>query len=106
MLPMAAGRAQQASVHEEDPQLQGSRPIETQTHASVIRDYIESWKTLEAALNNNDASLLDSSFVGTAHDKLANTVLPWSTAACMDLRSSTVPSRMSPTKKLSAATLK
>jgi hypothetical protein len=74
MLPMAAGVAQQATVHEEEPQLQGSRAIETQTHASVIRDYIASWKILQTALNTNDASLLASSFVGTAHDKLANTI--------------------------------
>jgi hypothetical protein len=55
-------------------QLQGSRPVEKQTEAAVIRDYLESWKTLETALDQNQAALLDANFVGTARDKLANTI--------------------------------
>jgi hypothetical protein len=66
--------AQQPSVKMEPPQLQGSRAIEKTTEAAVIRDYIESWKTMQTALSQNEASVLDSSFVGTAHDKLLNTI--------------------------------
>ncbi len=66
--------AQQPSVRVEPPQLQGSRPVEKQTEVSVIRDYLQSWKTLDTALNQNDASALDASFVGTARDKLASTI--------------------------------
>jgi hypothetical protein len=71
---MAIWADQQPSVQVEPPQLQGSRPVEKQTEAAVIRDYLESWKTLETALDQNQAALLDSNFVGTARDKLANTI--------------------------------
>lgn len=73
-LPVAALAAQEPSVHIQPPQLQGSRPVEKQTEASVIRDYLESWKSLESALDSNQASLLDANFVGTARDKLAHTI--------------------------------
>lgn len=66
--------AQEPSVRIEPPQLQGSRPVEKQTEASVIRDYLESWNTLRSALDADQSSLLDASFVGTARDKLANTI--------------------------------
>jgi hypothetical protein len=66
--------AQEPSVRIEPPQLQGSRPVEKQTEASVIRDYLQSWKTLDTALNQNDPSALDASFVGTARDKIADTI--------------------------------
>jgi hypothetical protein len=66
--------AQEPSVRVEPPQLEGSRPVEKQTQASVIRDYLESWNTLGSALNANQSSLLDASFVGTARDKLASTI--------------------------------
>jgi hypothetical protein len=74
IFPIIAGVAQQPSVHLQQPNLQGSRPLETQTQASVVRDYLESWKGLQAALDKNQAALLDSNFVGTARDKLANTI--------------------------------
>ena len=66
--------AQEPSVQVEPPQLQGSRPIEKQTEASVIRDYLQSWKSMDAALDQNQAAILDANFVGTARDKLANTI--------------------------------
>lgn len=74
ILPITALAAQNPTVHIEPPNLQGSRPVEKQTEASVIRDYIESWNTLQSALDRNQSSLLDASFVGTARDKLANTI--------------------------------
>ncbi len=73
-LPMAAWADQQPSVRVEPPQLLGSRPIEPQTEAAVIRDYLASWKSMQAALDQNQAALLDANFVGTARDKLANTI--------------------------------
>lgn len=69
-----AGLAQQPSVRVEPPQLQGSRPVEKQTEASVVRDYLQSWKSFQVALDQNEAALLDRDFVGTARDKLANTI--------------------------------
>jgi hypothetical protein len=70
----AAALADQPTVRVEPPQLQGSRPVEKQTETSVIRDYLQSWKSLQSALDQNQAALLDAYFVGTARDKLANTI--------------------------------
>ncbi len=70
----AAGWAEQPVVRVEPPQLQGSRPLEKQTEAAVIRDYLQSWKSLQVALDQNRAAALNADFVGTARDKLASTV--------------------------------
>lgn len=58
----------------EPPQLDGSRPIEKQTQAAVLRDYLQSWQNLSAALDGNDMAPLDLSFVGVAREKLGETV--------------------------------
>ena len=73
-MPITSLADQEPSVHIKPPQLQGSRPVEKQTESSVIRNYLESWKTLQSALDSNKASLLDANFVGTARDKLADTI--------------------------------
>ena len=66
--------ADQPSVQVEPPQLQGSRPLEKQTESAVIRDYLRSWQSFRGALDQNQADLLDADFVGTARDKLAETI--------------------------------
>jgi hypothetical protein len=66
--------ADPSSVQVEPPQLQGSRPLEKQTESAVIRDYLRSWHSFRAALDQNQAELLDPDFVGTARDKLAETI--------------------------------
>jgi hypothetical protein len=52
----------------------GPRPVETQTQASVVRDYLKAWETLGSALSQNRADLLDGYFVGIAKDKLMDTI--------------------------------
>ena len=74
VLPATALGDQQPSVRMEPSQLQGSRPIEKQTETAVVRDYLASWQSLKVALDQNEATLLDAYFVGTARDKLANTI--------------------------------
>ena len=66
--------ADQPSVRVEPPQLQGSRPLEKQTEAAVVREYLQAWKTLQSAFDENQPALLDANFVGTAHDRLAETI--------------------------------
>lgn len=73
IIPMTA-MAGQPSVKIEPAQLMSSRPLEKQTESAVIRDYLESWKSFRAALDQNQPSLLDTDFVGTARDRLASTV--------------------------------
>lgn len=68
------GSADEPTVRVEASQLQGSRAVEKQTQTAVIRDYLQSWKSFEAALYGNRAELLDADFVGTAREKLGNTI--------------------------------
>lgn len=69
-----SGRAQEATVKIEPPALQGSRPLERQTEASVVRDYLHSWRTLNIALDTNDVAGLSIEFAGTALDRLTGTI--------------------------------
>lgn len=75
MLSTAAGMAAaQATVRVEPASLEGPRPLADQTAKAAIRDYIESWQSLSAALENNRAGLLNADFVGDAKDKLTETI--------------------------------
>jgi hypothetical protein len=64
----------QATVRVEPANLQGPRSLPEQTGTAVIRDYLQSWQSLNAAFEQNRADLLDPSFVGTAKDKIAETI--------------------------------
>lgn len=64
----------QAAVRVEPPNLQGPQPLPEQTGNAAIRDYIESWQNLRAALEQNRTDLLGPAFVGTARDKLTETI--------------------------------
>jgi hypothetical protein len=70
---MGIGMAQ-ATVRVEPPNLQGPRPLPEQTAKAAIRDYLQSWESLRAALEQNRPDLLDPAFVGAARDKLRTTV--------------------------------
>lgn len=72
-LPLALW-ADQPSVQVEPPNLQGSRSLEKQTESSVVRDYLQSWQSFASAMEQNRPDLLDPDFVGTARDKLSNTI--------------------------------
>jgi hypothetical protein len=61
-------------VRVEQASLQGPRPLPKQTETAAVRDYLQSWRSLKAALEQNRADLLDQSFVGTAKDKIAETI--------------------------------
>lgn len=73
-MPLCLAAANQPSVHVDPSHLQGPRQLAPQTAAAVVRDYLESWQSMAAALQQNSPNLLDANFVGTAHDKLADTV--------------------------------
>ena len=64
----------QATVRVEPLALQGPRQLQEQTRAAVIRDYLQSWQSFSAALDQNHPVLLDADFVGTAKEKLADTI--------------------------------
>jgi hypothetical protein len=52
----------------------GPRPLEQQTQTSVVRDYLDAWKTLSRALEENRAALLDTAFLGAAKEEFAETI--------------------------------
>ena len=66
--------ADHPDVRVEPTHLQGPRELQEQTQSAVVRDYLAAWQTVSTALDRNDAGLLDRDFVGTARDKLAETV--------------------------------
>jgi hypothetical protein len=64
----------QASVHVEPVHLEGPRNLADQTANAVVKNYIESWESLRAALEQNRPELLNRNFVGTAKQKLTDTI--------------------------------
>jgi hypothetical protein len=67
-------RADQPSVRVEPPNLQGPRQLNEETKAAVVRDYLEAWQSVGAALQQNRADLLNRDFIGTAKDRLSDTI--------------------------------
>lgn len=70
----SAFAADEPTVHVQQPHLQGPRELQEQTAKAVVQDYLDSWKSMGKALDQNRADLLDRDFVGTAKDKLAATI--------------------------------
>jgi hypothetical protein len=66
--------ADQPAVHVEPIKSPGPRILSDQTRDAVIRDYLEAWQSLGKALEANRTELLDRDFVGTAKDKLTETI--------------------------------
>jgi hypothetical protein len=67
-------RADQPSVRVVPPNLQGPRQLNEETQAAVVRDYLEAWQSVGAALQQNRADLLSRDFIGTAKDRLSDTI--------------------------------
>lgn len=72
-VPLAFG-ACQSTVHVQPDSNWSSRKVESQTHESVIRDYLESWQSLRAAFASNNVGLLEHDFVGSAREKLSASI--------------------------------
>ena|ERR1700722_8832317 len=64
----------QPAVRVEPTDSVGPRTLEKQTETAVIRDYLQAWQSLSGALDQNRADLLNRDFVGTAKEKLADTI--------------------------------
>jgi hypothetical protein len=62
------------AVHLDTSQPVGPRTLEKETQTSVVRDYLESWQSMDRALAENRADLLDRFFIGEAKQKLASTI--------------------------------
>ena len=66
--------AEQPEVRVEPSHLQGPRPLDKQTEAAAIRDYLQAWQSLKKGFAENRGDLLDSAFVGDAREKLGSTI--------------------------------
>lgn len=66
--------AAQPEVSVDTSQLKGPRALEDQTKAAAIRDYLESWQGMNEAFQQDQPSLLDEDFIGTAKDKMADAI--------------------------------
>lgn len=66
--------AAQPDVRVELTHLQGPRALQPQTQSAVIRDYLQAWKAVDTAFDQNTPALLDADFVGTAHGLLADAI--------------------------------
>jgi hypothetical protein len=64
----------QATIHVEPENLKGPRELQEQTKAAIIRDYVRAWQGMNSALDQNRVDLLGADFVGTAKDKLTETI--------------------------------
>jgi len=62
--------AAQPAVHVQPVNLEGPRALEDQTREGAVRDYLESWQSLRAALGQNRADLLDRDFTGSAKERI------------------------------------
>jgi hypothetical protein len=70
---MALG-AESPVVHVEPVDAGGSCQIAAATQASVIRNYLQAWKTMSVAFDQNTPASLEADFTGVAKDKLAATI--------------------------------
>jgi hypothetical protein len=52
----------------------GPRPLEKETETAVIRDYLQAWRSMSDAFDQNRTDRLDPDFIGTAKEKLADTI--------------------------------
>jgi hypothetical protein len=70
----SAMAADEAEVHVRPPQLDTPRPLADTTRKAAVRDYLESWKVMSTALDQNRADLLEADFAGNALDELTATI--------------------------------
>jgi hypothetical protein len=70
----AALAGAQATVHVTPPNLDGPRNLADVTATAVVKNYIESWESLNGALAANRPELLDRDFVGAAKQILTETI--------------------------------
>ena len=71
---VSAVASAQASLQVKRPDVNGPRKLEQQTATAAIHNYLQAWSSFHSAFQDNDASLLNRDFVGTAKEKLSATI--------------------------------
>ena len=101
---LSAYATDEPAVHVQQPHLQGPRELQETTAKAVVQNYLDSWQSMNKALDQNRPDLLDRDFVGSAKDKLAATIkqqrppefAPPTTTALTTFRSSSIRQKGSP----------
>ncbi len=71
---LAAIVSAQPLVHVDPAVPSTPRPLQPQTEQAAIRDYLQSWASLQQALLQNRIDLLGEGFVGSAKNELARSI--------------------------------
>lgn len=74
LVALFVGASDQPGVRVEPTDSVGPRNLEKTTETAVVRDYLQAWHNLSGALEQNRADLLNADFVGTAKEKLSDTI--------------------------------
>jgi hypothetical protein len=74
LVALFVGASDQPRVRVEPTDSVGPRTLEKQTETAVVRDYLQAWHSLSGALEQNRADLLNADFVGTAKEKISDTI--------------------------------
>src|ERR1700685_2899713 len=74
LIALSVRGSDQPVVHVEPTDSVGPRVLEKQTEEAVVRDYLQAWRSLSSTLEGNRADLLDPGFIGSAKEKLTDTV--------------------------------
>lgn len=74
LVALFVGASDQPRVRVEPTDSVGPRTLEKQTETAVVRDYLQAWHSLSGALEQNRTDLLNADFVGTAKEKLSDTI--------------------------------
>lgn len=61
-------------VHVDTPLPTVPRPFEPETERAAIRDYLQSWQTMQSAFQQNRSDLLGADFAGGAMEELSSTI--------------------------------
>jgi hypothetical protein len=64
----------QPNVHVDASMPSSPRPIESQTERAVVRDYLQSWKAMDSAFDQNRPDLLAQDFIGGAAEQLSGAI--------------------------------
>jgi hypothetical protein len=64
----------QAAVRVEPADTTNTVNMRDQTATAAIQNYLDAWRSVKTAFEQNRAGLLDQDFIGTAKDKLSETI--------------------------------
>jgi hypothetical protein len=71
---LSAPAADEPTIRIQPLKLEGARQLQDESARTAIHSYLESWRSMSNALNQNRPELLDQDFIGSAKEKLSATI--------------------------------